>query len=77
MKDYKPVKANELLVNDITHVESTEGMHYLSSVTDAFTRQIKGYKLSQDMKAEDAVQTFKMVMKQPIDQATMMIHHSN
>lgn len=63
LKNYKPIQANEVLVNDITYVESKEGIHYLSLVTDAYTRQIKGYKLSKDMKAENVVQAFEMAMR--------------
>lgn len=77
LKDYKPVQANEVLVSDITYVESVEGVHYLSLVTDAYTRQIKGYKLSKDMKAENVVQAFEMAMKCSTDRATVMIHHSD
>ena len=50
------MQANEVFVSDITYVESAEGIHYLSLVTDAYTRQIKGYKLSNDMRAENVMQ---------------------
>lgn len=39
LKNYKPIQANEVLVSDITYVES---VYYLSLVTDAYTQQIKG-----------------------------------
>ncbi|NAR94278.1 DDE-type integrase/transposase/recombinase, partial [Acinetobacter haemolyticus] len=63
LKDYSPIRANEVFVSDITYVESAEGVHYLSLVTDAYTRQIKGYKLSSDMRAENVVQALHMAMK--------------
>lgn len=77
LKDYRPVQANEVFVSDITYVESAEGVHYLSLVTDAYTRQIKGYKLSSDMKAENVVQALHMAMKHVKYRATTMIHHSD
>lgn len=77
LKDYSPVQANEVFVSDITYVESTEGVHYLSLVTDAYTRQIKGYKLSSDMRAENVVQALHMAMKHIKDRATTLIHHSD
>ncbi|QHI21957.1 hypothetical protein Ahae5227_02655 [Acinetobacter haemolyticus] len=52
-------------------------MHYLSLVTDAYTRQIKGYKLSSDMRAENVVQALHMAMKSIKDRATTLIHHSD
>ena len=77
LKDYSAVQANEVFVSDITYVESAEGVHYLSLVTDAYTRQIKGYKLSNDMRAENVVQALHMAMQQATDRATRMIHHSD
>lgn len=77
LKDYSPIQANEVLVSDITYVESAEGVHYLSLVTDAYTRQIKGYKLSRDMKAENVVQALDMAMKTQTQRAFRMIHHSD
>lgn len=77
LKDYSAVQANEVFVSDITYVESAEGVNYLSLVTDAYTRQIKGYKLSSDMRAENVVQALHMAMKHMKDRATTMIHHSD
>ena len=77
LKDYSAVQANEVFVSDITYVESAEGVHYLSLVTDAYTRQIKGYKLSKDMRAENVVQALHMAMKHMRNRATTMIHHSD
>ena len=45
------VRPNQVYVSDITYVESAQGRHYLSLVTDVFSRKIVGYQLSQDMKA--------------------------
>lgn len=77
LKTYTPIQANEVLVSDITYVESAEGVHYLSLVTDAYTRQIRGYKLSKDMKAENVVQAFEMAMSHGDERAKVMIHHSD
>ena len=77
LKDYSPIQANEVFVSDITYVESAEGVHYLSLVTDAYTRQIKGYKLSSDMRAENVVQALHMAMKHVKHRATTLIHHSD
>ena len=71
------MQANEVFVSDITYVESAEGVHYLSLVTDAYTRQIKGYKLSNDMRAENVMQALHMAMQHVTDRATRMIHHSD
>lgn len=77
LKGHKPTQANEVFVSDITYVESTEGIHYLSLVTDAYSRQIKGYKLSNDMRAENVVEALHMAMRYVEDRAKIMIHHSD
>lgn len=77
LKEHKPTQANEVFVSDITYVESAEGVHYLSLVTDAYSRQIKGYKLSNDMRAENVVEALHMAMRCKNDRTECMIHHSD
>ena len=77
LKDYSAVQANEVFVSDITYVESAESVHYLSLVTDAYTRQIKGYKLSNEMRTENVVQALHMAMQHVPNRAARMIHHSD
>lgn len=42
-------------MSDTTYVETEEGVHYLSLVSDAFSRKIMGHILSREMKASDAI----------------------
>jgi len=56
-------KPEQVFVSDITYVESAEGIHYLSLVTDAYSRKLVGHKLSLDMKAENVVQAFEQSVK--------------
>lgn len=77
LKDYSAAQANEVFVSDITYVESAEGVHYLSLVTDAYTRKIKGYKLSNDMRAENVEQALHMAMQHVTERPVSMIHHSD
>ena len=64
LKEYKPNAAEEVFVNDITYVKSAIGVHYLSLVTDAYSRKIMGYELSDEMKATDVVKALDMAVKQ-------------
>ncbi|WP_133472032.1 IS3 family transposase, partial [Paraglaciecola marina] len=55
---------------------SNEGVHYLSLVTDAFSRKIIGYHLSNEMKASDVVKALNMAIKnRQYDHDA--IHHSD
>ena len=41
-KSSAPIKPEQTWVADINYVTSKQGVHYLSSVTDAYSRQIMG-----------------------------------
>lgn len=69
-------RAEQVFVSDITYVESDEGVHYLSLVTDACTRKIMGYEVSREMKACDVVKALKMATRSRIS-AAPLIHHSD
>lgn len=66
----------QVFVSDITYVESEQGIHYLSLVTDAYSRKIVGHKLSHDMKAGNMVQAFEQSVKGK-DYKNQLIHHSD
>lgn len=76
---YESGKAKQpeaFFVSDITYVKSHERTHYLSLVTDAYSRKIMGYELSDDMSSENVVKALKMAVKNKVtNQKT--IHHSD
>lgn len=49
--DMVVARLEQAFVSDITYVESNEGVHYLSLVTDACSRKIMGHELSYAVKA--------------------------
>ena len=53
LQDLEIKRPEQVFVSDITYVESDEGIHYLSLVTDASSRKIMGHELSHEMKASD------------------------
>ncbi len=76
MKDGVPTKPEQYFVSDITYIKSRERTHYLSLVTDAYSRKIMGYHLSDDMSAENVVKAIKMAVKNK-QTNTPTIHHSD
>jgi transposase InsO family protein len=69
-------RPEQVFVSDITYVESDEGIHYLSLVTDACTRKIMGYDVSREMKARDIVKALKMAIRAR-QMTHPLIHHSD
>jgi len=72
----KLTEPEQAFVSDITYVESDEGVHYLSLVTDAYSRKIMGCQLSRDMKAEQVVKALKQAARRRLTQ-TPLVHHSD
>jgi transposase InsO family protein len=72
----KAGRVEEVFVSDITYVKSRERTHYLSLVTDAFSRRIMGYHLSDDLSAESVVEALKMAAKNRMSDQPL-IHHSD
>lgn len=69
-------RPEKVFVSDITYVESDEGVHYLSLVTDACSRKIMGHHLSQDMRAKNVVQALKKAVQSRVTEQ-QLIHHSD
>lgn len=76
MKEVSVNRPEEFFVSDITYIKSRERTHYLSLVTDAYSRKIMGYHLSDDMSAENVAKALKMAI-QKRKTTWSLIHHSD
>ena len=76
IKTLVPTRADQLWVSDITYVELGDRGAYLSLVTDAYSRKILGFHVSDSLKAEGCVQALQMAVggRKKIDG---LIHHSD
>ncbi|WP_166336586.1 DDE-type integrase/transposase/recombinase [Sphingobacterium chungjuense] len=64
--------------SDITYVSTSEGHLYLSLITDAYSRKIIGWNISNKLEADSAVSAFEMALSQlSTDKAADLIHHSD
>lgn len=76
LKGKKIGRAEEVFVSDITYVKSNEGDHYLSLVTDASSRKIMGYHVSNDMNASSVAKALEMAISNRQTKRSL-IHHSD
>ena len=76
MKDVTVTRPEEYFVSDITYIKSRERTHYLSLVSDAFSRKIMGYQLSDDMSSENVVKALKMAINKR-KTSLPLVHHSD
>lgn len=76
MENQQINRAEQAFVSDITYVETEEGVHYLSLVTDAYSRRIMGYEVSADMRSESVVKALRQAARQRRTRQSL-IHHSD
>jgi putative transposase len=76
VKDFTPLKAHEMWVADITYIPLKHRFAYLYLITDAYSRKIVGFHVSDDMKVSSALLALKKAMAQKPPE-TIVIHHSD
>jgi len=76
LKVHKATAPEQVFVSDITYLKSNQGIHYLSLVTDAFSRKIMGYELSNEMKTSDVKKALTKAIGNRSYQ-NLAIHHSD
>lgn len=80
IKDFTPTAPNQLWVSDITYIKLARGVTYLHLVTDAYSRKIVGWKLSDSLEARHTLDAFDMAAAATANQGAdlrQLIHHSD
>jgi putative transposase len=76
VRDFTPLKAHEMWVADITYIPLKNRFAYLFLITDAYSRKIVGFHVSDDMKVSSATLALKKALAQKPPE-TIVIHHSD
>ena len=77
IKEFIPQRSNHLWVSDITYIKTSAGFVYLYLITDAYSRKIVGWHLSENMEAQNALAALHMAISQLPANAKEIIHHSD
>jgi putative transposase len=75
-KDIEVTRPEQVFVSDITYVKTKKSVCYLSLVTDAYSRMIMGYSVSENMNAENVSKALKMAIRNRANKEEL-IHHSD
>ena len=70
-------RPEQVWVSDITYIGKRENPCYLSLVTDAYSKKIVGFNVSDNMNTESSVIAMKNALKQRIYKQLPLIHHSD
>ena len=74
--DFIPTAPNQLWVSDITYITLKDNFAYLSLITDAYSRKIVGFYLSETLSADGCIKALQMALKNN-PQLGRLIHHSD
>ncbi|MGH0798394.1 IS3 family transposase [Bacillus mycoides] len=92
MKGIKVSRVYQVLVADITYIRTLEGFLYLALITDAFSRKIVGWDLSDSLELEGCLRALKKALRplpipisnpsktrktDKVKKEKLMIHHSD
>lgn len=77
IENIKITHSEQVWVSDITYIRAKGGFLYLSLVTDAFSKQIMGYNLADNLKTESSIKALKMALKNRRYPDRELIHHSD
>lgn len=76
VKNFVPSKPHQLWVSDITYLKLHKGHCYLALITDAYSRKIVGYDISDTLELTGAKRALKMALKQ-LPNEHKLVHHSD
>jgi len=72
-----PTRPEQLWVSDITYIKTQNGHNYLALVTDAYSKQIMGYKIDNHMRTSLCSDALAMAIKNRKYSQLPLIHHSD
>lgn len=76
IRDLKLTAPNQVYVSDITYIDTLDGFCYLSLMTDAYSRKVVGWDLSNSLSFDGVLRALKMAISQLGPNVTL-IHHSD
>lgn len=77
IKDIEINHAEQVWVSDITYIRTNQGFLYLSLITDAYSKQVVGYQLSDNLKTINCINALKAAIKNRKYPDRPLIHHSD
>jgi transposase InsO family protein len=77
IKSLSPERPNHLWVSDITYINTENGFLYLYLITDAYSRKIIGWHLSDNLGSDNAILALYMAISQLPAICGEIIHHSD
>jgi putative transposase len=75
--DVIPSEPEQIWVSDITYVGNRTNPMYLALVTDAYSKRIMGYDVSDSLDVNGSIRALKMAIKTRCYKPNVLVHHSD
>ena len=76
-EDLIPSRPEQLWVSDITYIGTRQNPMYLALVTDAYSKKVVGYDVSNSLATQGTIRALKMAIKGRKERFKKLIHHSD
>ncbi len=76
IRHIEPCMPNQVWVSDLTYIRTEESFLYLSLITDAYSRKIIGYDISDSLEVSGCIKALQMALRS-VPEGTYPIHHSD
>lgn len=77
IKEMEFVRPEQVWVSDITYIGKRENPSYLALITDAYSKKIVGYNVSDSLSVKGSLLALKMALKNRVYKNEPVIHHSD
>lgn len=77
VKGVELIRPEQVWVADITYIATKAGHQYLHLITDAYSKQIMGYELCNNLNASSSIKALKMALMRRLYPQQALIHHSD
>ena len=75
--DVVPSQPEQIWVSDITYIGNRTNPMYLALVTDAYSKKIMGYDVSDSLDVKGSIRALKMAIKTRCYKPNILVHHSD
>ena len=77
IQEIEIIRAEQVWVSDITYLTLNNSFVYLSLITDAYSHQIMGHQVQNDLSAEGCIGALKTALLKRTTPLLALVHHSD
>jgi len=77
IKEMEFIRPEQVWVSDITYIGNRKNPSYLALITDAYSKKIMGYSVSDSLNVRGSLLALEMALKNRVHKNEPIIHHSD